>query len=154
MNNAKGKFVYARDLYSYMKHNPDKLRSEDSRLYEHLYEIFQYVADNSSIYESYYYIGEMYLNGDYVMHNIEKAYHYFCISASFNHALSFYKLYILLKEHKIRKSEVIYSPLDQSLVIHGEYREDEKQLMFKYLRRAAEEGYVEAQYELANSYMN
>lgn len=154
MNNPKGKFIYARDLYNYMKHNTEKLQSGDTRLFEHLFDIFHYVSVNSSIYESYYYLGEMYLNGDYVKKNLEKAYHYFCVSASFNHALSFYKLFTLLKEHKIKKSEGIYSPIDQSLVVKGYYREDEKELMFKYLRRAAEEGYVEAQHELANNYMS
>ena len=137
-----------------MKHNPDKLKEEDSRMYQHIFEIFQHVADNSNIYESYFYLGEMYLNGDYVLKNIEKAFRYFCVSASYNHALSFYKLYTLLKEHKIRKSEAIYSPFDHSLTIKGQYREDEKALLFKYLRRSAEEGYVEAQFELANNLMS
>jgi TPR repeat protein len=154
MQNPKGKFIYARDLYNFMKHNPDKMNQDDIHMYQHIFEIFQHVAENSPIYESYYYLGEMYLNGDYVVQNTEKAYRYFCVSASYNHALSFYKLYTLLKEHKIRKSKAIYSPLNNSLTIKGKYTEDEKALLFKYLRRAAEEGFVEAQFELANNYMN
>ena len=151
MTNPKGKFVYSRDLYNFLKHNPDKINESDKQMYEHIFQIFLDVSRESSIYESYYYLGEMFLNGDYVLQNIEKAYRYFCVAASYNHGLSFYKLYTLLKEKNIRKSNVSEST---SLTVLNEFQDDEKSLMFRYLKRSAEEGYVEAQHELANCYMS
>ena len=53
MTNPKGKFVYSRDLYNFLKHNPDKINESDKQMYEHIFQIFLDVSRESSIYESY-----------------------------------------------------------------------------------------------------
>lgn len=155
MNNLKGKFVYAKDLYNYMKFHPDEMNeNQRQQLFEHVFNIFDQVAANSPIYEAYYYLGEMFLNGDYVQKNVDKAFRYYVVCSSHSHALSFYKLYTLIKEQKIRKKEVLYTPVEYDDSNLNEPTQDEKTLMLRYLKRSAEEGYVEAQHELANCFMS
>ena len=65
---------------------------EREKNYELLYNIFE-VAANHGIYEAFYYIGVMYLEGLYLKQNDNKAFYNFCLGAGELHALSFYQIY-------------------------------------------------------------
>jgi hypothetical protein len=141
----KAKYVTSRDLFKMVTYNFLEMQGMDSIpqaekdfIYSKIYYIMEESA-NQGIYEAYYILGLMHLNGYYTKVNNKKAYYHFCIAASYGHAMSYYQLY------KMTKDDVL-----------DVYKEEEakikKQAIFDYLKLSAEEGYVEAMHELGNEY--
>jgi TPR repeat protein len=60
--------------------------------YEKIYYCMEEASDEG-IYEAYYFLGLMNLNGLYTKINIKKAFYYFCLAASYSHSLANYELY-------------------------------------------------------------
>ena len=148
----KAKYIYARDLFktlffqikfsNYFEN--EKVYISDSEKEEYMSKCFFIFKDaaNEGIYEANYFLGLMYHNGCYAKINKNIAYYYFCLAASFSHSLSFYELYKMIKNNEIDIYDNEKNDKDIS-----------RKVTFDYLKSAAEEGYIEAMYQLANEYI-
>jgi TPR repeat protein len=145
-SHIKAKYVTSRDLFNIITYNSYQVaqtsslsKAEKDFMYEKIYNIMEQSSEKG-IYEAFFFLGVMNLNGYYTKVNHKKAFYYFCIAASYSHALAYYELYKMLKENQIK----IYSENEKEIKMKA---------MFDYLKYSAEEGYVEAMYELGNQYL-
>ena len=141
----KAKYVTSRDLFKIISYNILEIQglesipqAEKDFIYSKIYYLMEEASDKG-IYEAYYILGLMHLNGYYTKVNAKKAYFNFCIAASYSHAMSFYQLF------KMTKENIINVYLDEEFRV-------KKHATFDYLKLSAEEGYVEAMHELGNEY--
>lgn len=150
-NLIKARYIYARDLfktlffqikYSNYFDNEEYSISKEERE-EFMAKCFYIFNDsaNKGIYEANYFLGLMHHNGSYTKINKYKAYYYFSLAASHSHSLSFYELYKMIKSKEIN----LYDDLKNDDIV--------KKVIFDYLKSSAEEGYIEAMYELGNEYI-
>lgn len=150
-NMIKSKYIFARDLFktlffqikfsNYFNNGEIYVsNSQKEELMANCYYTFKEAAEEG-IYEANYFLGLMALNGCYSQVNKTMAYYYFSLAASYSHSLSFYEIYKMIKHNDIN----IYNNEDQQKL--------KKAVVFDYLKSAAEEGYLEAMYELGNEYM-
>lgn len=143
----KSKYVASRELFKIITYNLMGLavenpisRDEKEFLYMKIYNVMEEAAADG-IYEAYYFLGLMNLHGYYTKVNTKKAFYYFCIAASYSHALANYELYKMIKDGTVK----MYGDEEEKL---------RRGAMYDYLRTAAEEGYVEAMHELGNNYIS
>ena len=90
------------------------------------------MAASKGVHPANFYLGFIYLGGDYIQRDIEKAIDFYVRGAAKNNAFCYFEL------------SRIYSGNDEV--------ERDRYLEFTYLKRAAEEGYVMAQHMLGQCY--
>jgi len=133
-NLIKARYIYARDLFKTLF-----FQIKYSNYFDN--EEYSIRKANKGIYEANYFLGLMHHNGSYTKINKYKAYYYFSLAASHSHSLSFYELYKMIKSKEIN----LYDDLKNDDIV--------KKVIFDYLKSSAEEGYIEAMYELGNEYI-
>ena len=149
-DSIKSKYIFSRDLFktiffsmrfsNYFNKGDIYLSSKekDKQMVDCFY-VFEEAAERG-IYEAFYFLGLMHLNGFYTKVNKQLAYYYFSTAASNSHSLSYYELYKMIKNNDV--------------LIYNENENNIKQtVVFDYLKSSAEEGYTEAMYELGNEYI-
>jgi len=151
MDLIKARYIYARDLFKtlffqikYSNYfDNGEIYVSNQQKEELMFKCFYIFNDaaNEGIYEANYFLGLMHQNGCYTKINKDMAYYYFCLAASFSHSLSFYEIYKMIKSKEIK---IYKEELNNDLI---------KKVIFDYLKSSAEEGYIEAMYELGNEYI-
>ncbi|CAI2368201.1 unnamed protein product [Moneuplotes crassus] len=108
----------------------------------YLKDAFEYLtkAAKEGVHSAYYYLGLMHQDGVYVTKDIKSAFYCFIEGAAANNALCYYNL----------SQMYLYGMVDP--IVPSLSENNSKYLHFKYLKRSAEEGFVNAQHFLAIAY--
>ena len=120
-------YSYGSELFMLCQNNvfQDKMLIKNALKSAHYY--LERAAKNR-LYSAFYYLGKMYEDGIYINKDIDKAVDWYVEGASNNNAYWYFQLSIMYLQGKgVRQSDYLH---------------------FKYLKRAAEEGYIHAQHLL------